>query len=180
MQNGHELFLYELSDLLDAERQLIEALRQLEEDASNPQLKQAFAEHGRQTETHVERLEQCFEHLDAEPRALQCAGVRGIVQEKSEFMDENPESDILDVFQIGAGIKTETYEICAYESLIPMAEEMKHTKVAQLLKANLKDENAALKKLQGFSKKIKPSRMMEEEDAGRAGRARTPRRHRAA
>ncbi len=164
MQTGHELFLYEMSDMLDAERQLVEALRQLEADATLPQLKHAFAEHGRQTEGHVERLEQCFERLGVQPSAAQCAGIRGLVQEKSEFMDENPESDILDVFEIGAGIKTETYEICAYESLISMSEEMNHTPVTRLLKANLKEEIAALKKLQGFSKKIKPSRMREEEE----------------
>lgn len=164
MQTGNELFIYELSDMLDAERQLVEALRRLEDDSSNPQLKQAFAAHGRQTEGHVQRLEQCFDLLDAEPRDAQCAGIHGLIQEKSEFMDENPEADILDVFHVGAAQKVENYEICAYQSLIIMAEEMDHKRVVRLLNANLKEENSALKKMQGFEKKIKPSRMMEEEE----------------
>ncbi len=164
MQTGYELFLHEMSDMLDAERRLVEALHRLEEDSSYPQLKQAFADHGRQTEGHVERLEQCFELLDAEPKPTQCAGIRGIIQEKESFMEENPESDILDTFHVGAGIKTENYEICAYQALINMAEALGQSKAARLLNANLKEENAALKKLQGFEKKIRPSRMHEDEE----------------
>ena len=64
-------------------------------------------------------------------------------------MEEDPEEDILDVFHIGAAIKTESYEICEYESLIDMAREMKHAKVAKLLGQNLKEENAALRKMEG-------------------------------
>jgi hypothetical protein len=60
----------------------------------------------------------------------------------------------------GAGIKSETYEICEYESLIDMAKEMKHAQVAKLLTQNLKEEQAALKKLEALSKKVKPEQMM--------------------
>jgi ferritin-like metal-binding protein YciE len=83
-------------------------------------------------------------------------------------MEEDPAEDILDVFHIGAAIKTETYEICEYESLIDMAREMKHTKVAQLLSQNLKEENAALKKMEAFDKKIKPNEMMNQEQKKKA------------
>lgn len=83
-------------------------------------------------------------------------------------MEEDPAEDILDVFHVGAGIKTENYEICAYESIIDMAREMKHAKVAQLLSRNLKEENAALRKLTAFSKKLKPKEMMSEEQQQRA------------
>jgi hypothetical protein len=73
-----------------------------------------------------------------------------------------------DVFHVGAAIKAETYEICEYESLIDMAREMKHTKVAQLLSQNLQEEQAALKKMEGFRKTIKPNEMMNEEQQKKA------------
>jgi ferritin-like metal-binding protein YciE len=63
---------------------------------------------------------------------------------------------------VGAAIKAESYEICEYESLIDMAREMKHTKVAQLLSQNLKEEKATLKKMEAFSEKVKPNVMMNE------------------
>ena len=57
----------------------------------------------------------------------------------------------------------ESYEICEYESLIDMARDMEHSKVAQLLKQNLKEEKETLRKMEAFSKRVKPKEMMSEE-----------------
>jgi len=163
MQTGHELFVHGMTDMLDGERQLVEALEELSNDSTNQQLKKAFASHREETEGQIERLNQCFELIGEGPEQTECKGIKGLIEEKKAFMEEDPSEDILDVFHIGAGIKAETYEICEYESLISMAREMKHTKVAQLLGQNLKEEQAALKKLEAFEKKIKPEEMMNEE-----------------
>jgi ferritin-like metal-binding protein YciE len=168
MQTGHELFVHGLKDMLDAEQQLVDALQQLEKDSTNPQLKQAFANHRKETEEQVQRLNQCFELLGEEPETTECKGIRGIIAEKEAFMEEDPAPDILDAFQIGAASKAETYEICEYDSLIQLSDQMKHAKVTKLLNANLKEEQAALKKLETFSKKIKPREMMTEEEEERA------------
>jgi ferritin-like metal-binding protein YciE len=59
----------------------------------------------------------------------------------------------------------ESYEICAYEWLIRRADQMGHTKASKLLTQNLKEEQATLKKMQSFSKKLKPQNMgMDEEE----------------
>jgi ferritin-like metal-binding protein YciE len=71
----------------------------------------------------------------------ECHGIRGIIAEKA-FGEEDPFEDLIDVFNVGATIKAESYEICEYESLIDMAREMKHSKVAQLLNQNLKEEKS--------------------------------------
>jgi ferritin-like metal-binding protein YciE len=163
MQTGHELFVHELKDMLDGERQLVEALQELESDSTNPQLKKAFEMHRKETEGHAERLQKCFELLGEQAAAGECAGIKGLVEEKKIFMKEDPSKDILDTFHVGAAIKTENYEINAYEAIIDMARAMKHTKVAQLLGQNLKQERAALKKMEVFKKKIKPEQMMTEE-----------------
>ena len=168
METGHELFIHGMTDMLDAERQLVEALQELESDSSNSQLKKAFATHRQETEGQVDRLQQCFELLGEQPEDSECKGIKGIIEEKKAFMEEDPSQDILDVFHVGAAIKTESYEICEYESLIEMAQEMKHSKVAQLLRQNLKEEQATLKKMEAFSKKIKPERMMSEEQEQKA------------
>lgn len=168
MQTGHELFVHGLNDMMDAEHQLVEALEELASDSSNPQLKKAFEQHREETEGQVERLEQCFELLGEEQEETECHGIRGIVAEKKSFSEEDPSEDLIDVFNVGAAIKSETYEICEYESLIDMAREMKHTKVAQLLSQNLKEEQATLKKMESFHKKIKPEQMMTEEEEEQA------------
>src|SRR5690348_18041154 len=67
METGHELFLHELKDMLDAEQQLVKVLEENANDSSRPELEKAFRQHGKETEGHVKRLEQCFELLDEEP-----------------------------------------------------------------------------------------------------------------
>jgi len=160
MNTGHELFIHGLTDMLSAERQLVEALGEQAENASNPQLQKAFEAHRAQTERQVQRLEQCFESLGEEPEEVECKGVKGLIEEYQGFAEEeDPSEDILDVFSIGAATKVETYEINAYTELIQLATDMEHTKVVKLLQQNLKEEEQTLEKLQAFSKKIKPQDM---------------------
>jgi len=181
MQTGHELFVHGLSDMMDAERQLVDALTELAEDSSRTELKKAFEKHREETEGQIERLQQCFQLLGEDREDSECHGIRGLVAEKKAFAEEDPSEDLVDVFNIGAAIKAETYEICEYESLIDMAREMKHTKVAQLLNQNLKEEKATLKKMEQFSKKVKPNEMMTDEQRQQAvGTGRSSRSRRAA
>jgi len=164
MQTGREFFIHGLNDIYDAEQQLVEALGELEQDSSLSQLKKAFASHRAQTEKQVQRLQQCFEILGEQPEETECHGIRGIIQEKKSFMEEEPSPDLIDVFNVGGAIKTEQYEIAEYESLIDLAEELGENKVAKLLGQTLKEEEATLKKMQQFEKKVKPEQMGEEEE----------------
>src|SRR3954449_6880444 len=163
MQTGHELFVHGLNDMMDAEQQLVEALEENSNDSSRADVKKAFEQHRKETEGQIERLQQCFELLGEEAEDTECHGIRGLIAEKKAFSEEDPSDDLIDVFNVGAAIKAESYEICEYESLVEMAREMKHTKVAQLLSQNLKEEKATLKKMEGFSDRVKPNEMMPEE-----------------
>lgn len=174
METGHELFVHELKDMLDGEKQLLNVLEENAGDSSRDDLQEAFGRHREETRGQIERLQQCFELLDEQPEETECQGIRGLVAEKKAFSEEDPSEDLIDVFNVGAGIKAESYEICAYESLINMAREMKHTKVAQLLNQNLKQEKAVLKKMEEFSKKVKPAQMMTEEQEQKAGARKAP------
>jgi len=180
METGHELFVHGLNDMMDAEKQLIQALKDLSSDSSRSYLKKAFDQHRRETERQVKRLEDCFELLGEEAEDTECHGIRGLVAEKKAFSEENPSADLIDVFNVGAAIKAESYEICEYESLLDMARDMKHVKVARLLTQNLNEEKATLKKMEAFSEKVKPNEMMNEEQAARASANGSSQRKRAA
>lgn len=170
MQSAHELFIHELKDMLDAEQQLVEALGAQAEESSRPDLQKAFQSHQAQTEKQVERLRQAFESIGEEPEDVECKGIRGLIEEHDHFKEEeDPAEDIMDIFNTGAAEKVESYEICAYESLIRLAKMMGHTKAEKLLNQNLKEEQQTLKKMQAFSKKLKPENMgmeQEEEESG--------------
>src|SRR3954452_11358637 len=175
MQTGKEFFIHGLNDIYDAEQQLVEALGELAQDSNQAQLKKAFESHRAQTEKQVQRLQQVFEILGEQPEDTECHGIRGIIQEKKSFMEEEPSPDLMDVFNVGGAIKTEQYEVAEYESLIDLAEELGENKIARLLGQTLKEEEATLKKMEQFEKKIKPEQMgaeVEEEESTRSPRSR--------
>jgi len=176
MQTAHEFFIYGLNEVLDTEQRLVEALGEMESQSTRPELKKAFAAHRQQTEKHVERVQQVFEQLGETPEQHECKGIKGLIEEVHAFMEEQPSEDLINVFNIGAAAKSEAYEIQSYESLILLATDMGHRKAVQLLKQNLREEEQTLKKMEGFSKKIKPEQSgMEEEEQPATRRTRRSR-----
>ena len=172
MQTAHGFFLHGLSDILDGEKQLVEALGKNAENASNPQLKKAFEQHQAQTENQVKRLERVFESLGEEPESdVECKGIKGLVEEGEEFMEEEkPSPDLGDMEAVVGASKIERYEIAEYEALIRLARMMKHSEAVRLLTQNLKEEQATLKKVEAFAKSLKPKNLGMEEKEEQGGR----------
>jgi ferritin-like metal-binding protein YciE len=182
MQTAHEFFLHELNDMLDAEQKLVEILGTQAEESTNETVRKGFEQHQKQTEGQVERLRNVFESLGEEPEQTECAGIKGLKEEHDNFKEEDPSEDILDVFNVGAAIKVERYEISAYESLVRLAQQMGHKQAVKLLTQNMKEEQQTLKKLETASKKLEPENlgmsededsMREMEEAGQNGRKRS-------
>lgn len=176
MQTARELFIHDLNDMLDAERRILDILQQQEEETDRSDMQKAFTQHHSQTETQIERLEQCFQELEEEAQETECHGIVGLVEEKQSFMQQEPTKELIDLFNIGATGKVEHYEIAAYTSLIDMAEKMGHKKAVRLLQQNLREEQQMLKKCEGFMKKFKPSEMGVEEEEEEARPRRQSRR----
>jgi ferritin-like metal-binding protein YciE len=155
MSDPRELFLHELGDVLYAEQTLVKALPKLNEEASDRELAQGFADHLEETRQHVENLKRAFEELGEPVKAEKCPGIEGIKKEHDEFVaNESPSPEVLDAFLTGAGARTEHYEIAAYEGLITMAEAMGETKVSELLTENLEQEKNALTKMKTIGKRL--------------------------
>ena len=182
MQSAKELFVHELTDMLDAENKLIEALGQLAEDHSEePQLQKAFQSHQAQTEKQAERLQQIFQQLGEEAEESECKGIKGLIEERDSFKQEQePSNDILAIFDVGAAIKVESYEMNAYQSLVGLAEQLELSKAVKLLKQNLKEEEQTRTKLEGMMRKLKPDNLGLEEEAEEMGEEQGPGRRGAA
>src|SRR5260370_34981159 len=96
LETLNELLIEQLQDLYSAETQIIEALPKMAGAASSPELKRAFQEHLRQTEGQVERLDQCFEQLEAEAEGNECKGMKRLLEEREDLMEEAAAPDVLD------------------------------------------------------------------------------------
>ena len=70
------LFVHTLQDIYYAEKQILKALPDMEQKASNPQLKTAFKSHLEETKGHVKRLEQVFKMHGQEPKGVSIVAQR--------------------------------------------------------------------------------------------------------
>ena len=140
MTTLQDLFVKELRDTYDAEKQISKALPKMVKRAHHEDLRTAFEEHHQQTLTQIERLEQAFERLDLRAKGVRCHGMAGIIEEGSEMLDEKGDDAVLDAGLIAAAQKVEHYEIAAYGTLVTYARTLGHNQVADLLAATLAEE----------------------------------------
>jgi ferritin-like metal-binding protein YciE len=142
-----KLFVEELRDLYSAETQITKALPKLVKAATSNDLRSAFEHHLKETEGHVQRLEQVFQILDMSPKGKTCDGMKGVLSEGAEALRETEEGDVRDVALISAAQRVEHYEMAGYGSVRSYAERLGQARIAQLLQATLDEEKAADKKL---------------------------------
>ncbi len=155
MTSPEDLFVHELEDVYYAEKTLTTVLPKLAQEVNDEEFTEALQKHLDETKEHVSNLEQVFQEIGMPPKGEKCPGIDGIKKEHDTFIEENdPSGDLLDLFVTGAASRTEHYEIAAYTGLIGMAESMGETKAAELLQKNLKQEEAALKKVETISKRL--------------------------
>lgn len=141
------LFVEELRDVYYAEKALVRALGKMAKNASDEALVAAFEEHRTETEEQVKRLEQVFDTLDLKPRGKTCHGIRGIIEEGEEMMEEEGDESVLDAGLIAGAQRAEHYEMAAYGTLRHYAERLGNRKAEQLLAQTLEEEKAADAKL---------------------------------
>ena len=155
MSDPRELFLHELGDILYAENVLVKALPKLAEEASDDELRAGFEQHLEETRQHVRNVEKAFEALGEKAKAEKCPGIEGIKKEHDEFMqEEQPSTDVADLFLTGAGARAEHYEIAAYTGLVISANALGEAECASLLSENLEQEKQALAKLETVARRL--------------------------
>jgi ferritin-like metal-binding protein YciE len=137
----------ELNDLLNAEQQLIEALPEMVDAASQRQLKAAFQGHLSQTRMHERRVRQALRALKEKPAGKTCEAMEGLLEEGQSLMSGAEPGALLDAMLITAAQKVEHYEIATYGTVRTYAQVLGERDVARLLDQNLREEKAADKKL---------------------------------
>src|SRR5437868_6650747 len=128
-----KLYINELRDLYNAENQLLKALPKMAKAASSPELKQAFEKHLKQTKSHVERLEEVFKDINEKPKGKTCHGMKGLIEEGSEILQEEGDESVIDAGIIVAAQKVEHYEIAGYGSVRTFADLLGKERSAELL-----------------------------------------------
>ncbi|MBV8791777.1 MAG: ferritin-like domain-containing protein [Pseudolabrys sp.] len=148
-----DLFQHTLEDIYYAEHQIEKALPEMIRKASDPELKKGFQTHLKQTKGHIKRLDQAFKKLKLKPRGTKCPAIEGIIEEANEIAGEVSDKVVLNAALIGAAQAVEHYEITRYGTLLAWSKALGRKDVGRLFQANLKEEKATDKKLNGIAKR---------------------------
>jgi ferritin-like metal-binding protein YciE len=147
LNNLNDLFIHELQDIYNAEKQITKALPKMMKEASAPQLKKAFEMHLMETEKQIERLEQVFESIGKKASGEKCKAMEGIIKEAQDMMSENADPDVMDAALIASAQRVEHYEIAGYGTLCTYAKQLGHKEALTLLHKTLEEEKATDLKL---------------------------------
>lgn len=147
MNSLDDLFVHELRDMYNAEKQITAALPRMAKATEAPELKKAFETHLAETEKQIERLEKCFELLGIPARGKKCEGMAGIIEEGKSVLEMEGDANVIDAALIASAQKVEHYEIASYGCLATYAEMLGYDQVKKLLGQTLAEEEATDEKL---------------------------------
>jgi ferritin-like metal-binding protein YciE len=164
MNNMQDLYLHELKDIHNAEKQILQALPKMAKAASHQELRQAFEEHERVTEEQVRRLETIFDDLGQKPSGKKCKGMEGLIEEGEEILSEDADPDVRDAALIAAAQRVEHYEIAAYGTARTYARHLGFDKHVELLQRTLDEEGQTDERLT----KLAESRINTDAEVGRS------------
>ncbi len=143
LENLQQLFLKELRDLYDAEKQITDALPKMIEAAKYPELKTALRKHLDVTKQQISRLDRIFETLGEDPTGETCKGMKGVIKEGEEIVSQGGDPSTVDAGIISAAQRVEHYEMAGYGTVRTYAELLGQQEVAKLLQETLDEEREA-------------------------------------
>lgn len=163
IESMQDLYLHELRDLYNAEKQILAALPKMAEKTNHAELRRAFEEHRATTEEQVRRLETIFDDLGQNPGGRKCVGMEGLIEEGNEILEEEADPDVRDAALIGAAQRVEHYEIAGYGTARTYARQLGFDRHVELLQATLDEEGRTDERLSQLAE----SRINREAEVGR-------------
>ncbi|MBL9138913.1 MAG: DUF892 family protein [Verrucomicrobiales bacterium] len=143
MKSFHQLFLDQLADAYDAEKQLTKALPKVAKAADDADLRNAIESHLDETEEQVRLLEMILKIVPEPPESKKCQAMHGLLKEVEELIAEFKDSPAIDAAIIAAAQKVEHYEIATYGTLLEWANQLDMAEAAEVFEAILQQEKAA-------------------------------------
>ena len=149
----NDLFVHTLRDIYYAENQILKALPEMIEKATDPQLKQGFQSHLAETKGHVQRVEQVFKMHGVDVKGVDCPAIDGLIEEAEDIIGDTEDRQVLNAALAAAAQAVEHYEMTRYGTLVAWAKQLGRNDCAALLQKNLDEEKAADQKLTAMAEK---------------------------
>ena len=143
METAQDLFEHQLCVLYDAESKAIRSLARMAIRCTDPELVQVYQDYQVVAQKRLHRLDEVFALLGLKPQRIPCAGMNGLIEEFSDFLETRPEPAVLDAFAVESARRVERYEVCAYQALVTLAVALRLDEVTELLLKSLGSHNTA-------------------------------------
>lgn len=159
-RNLQSLYVNQLRVMLSGEEQMVRALPDMANAATDQELHDALWSHYRETDTHVKRLEELLASLkSADPgidgtSPIRSKAVHGLIAEAEDMMEDARDAFVKDATIIAAAQRMEHHEIAAYGTLRQFALVLGQVAADDVLDAILKQEGHADHLLTSISERI--------------------------
>ena len=155
VNNLRELYNETLKRTLNSERQILDkGLPAMIENATSPELADAFRNHLEETRQHIARLERILDAADGEVDDIKCKVTASLISAAESEVSDAANDGIRDVILIAAGNQIEHHEIAVYGTLRTWAEILGESQDAATLDKTLRDEENADAMLSQLSQQI--------------------------
>jgi ferritin-like metal-binding protein YciE len=156
LRDLHALYVNQLRMMVSMEKQIVQALPTLIENATDEQLKQALQSHLQETEVQVKRVQEILEQSGGETDMTKCKVVHALVDEAENMIQDARGDAVRDAAIIAAAQRVEHYEIAVYGAMRHFAQVLDETKAAELLDRTIKEEGHADHLLTEIASRINP------------------------
>ncbi len=153
IESPRELFVHSLGAAYKMEKTTLDMLEELQQEASDTELRRNLAQHHRETQQQIRNLERVFDALGEEHEEQSCPAIEGLQKEGEQNL-KDVEDHLKDKVILSGVVETEAHEIAVYDGLITTAEAMGDDDIVALFQENLEQEQQALQKARKASEKL--------------------------
>jgi ferritin-like metal-binding protein YciE len=156
IESLRELYDNQIRSLLSTEQQITEALPKMIEKATDPELKQAFQTHLKETQNHVTRLEQILSERGGKVDSIKCKSTAALISGAEDLIKDTKDESVRDAVLIAGAQRIEHFEIASYGTVRNWARILGENRQAQLLDQTVKEEGNADHILTSIANRVNP------------------------
>jgi ferritin-like metal-binding protein YciE len=147
MKDFYQLFVGEIKEIYNAERQNLKMIPEVMKAAKSSKLKELLKEQWEETKVRIERVERIASEMK-EPLSFEdCQPIEGLWREWAHVVKAHYQDDVQDSAIIGFIQKIKHYEISVYGTLKTFAKHLQQPKVEAWLRESMKEVALGDKKL---------------------------------
>lgn len=156
IQSLRKLYIENLKKACSMEEQITKALPKMVEKSTDPELRQAFETHLRETEGHFRRVQGILADLTNSTDSTKSKPLAALVDDAESSIKDATDDSVRDVALIGAAQQVEHHEMAVYGTLRQWAHILGREGDAELLNVILQEEGDADHILTEIASRVNP------------------------